>query len=68
MNQILIENQIHILLSSDSEKVEELALNLIYFLIKNNDRSNLKLVKSKIGMNLYKQYCNKLISIIESTM
>lgn len=68
MNQIYIENQIYLVLNSDPEKIEELASNLIYYLIKTNDSSNLKLIKQKIGLTLYKRYCNVLISKIKETI
>lgn len=68
MNNVILDNQLQILLSSCPKQSKDLAIPLIASLVVKGDKASLKLVKEKLGTSLYNHYCLLLTDKIKDTM
>ena len=60
MNKIELKDNLKLLLASSSETAEKIGLKLISICIITEDKDSLNLIKTTLGINLYKYYINIL--------
>lgn len=68
MNEVILNNQLQMLLGSCPKQAKDLAIPLIATLAVKGDKASLKLVKEKLGTNLYNHYCQLLTDKIKDVM
>lgn len=68
MNEVILNNQLQMLLSSCPKDAKNLAIPLIATLVVKGDKASLALVKQKLGTSSYKHYCQLMITKIEESM
>ena len=68
MINTVLENQLQMVLDSCPRQSKNLAIPLIASLLIKGDRSNIELVKQKLGTSLYNHYCELIIDKAKESM